>query len=161
MSSIGKRNFHHRPAIADAVSRAVLLGREMGVFFADSGSDVLRPEQAYELGVSGPCVQWRRKGRRWVPESTMPPVGVDCLRALDAGRVVAEARQAELDAECQYDFGDTDWCDEDYGPMWNVHAAFFEAECEQSRQESAAWERHECGGVATEDLPVFMTRVTA
>ncbi len=159
MSTIGKQNFRGQPGIADAVARSILLGREAGKFFADQGADVLGPEQAYALGASGGDVQWRRAGRRWYRKAVPAGVGLDCLRALDAGLAVAdEQRDAEAAAYCG-DFGDTDWCGEDFGPMHNVRAALFEAECEQSRQEHAAWAQHECGGYTPDELPLFMVRV--
>jgi hypothetical protein len=162
MSQIAKHNFHRRPQVADAVARTVLLEREVGDFLADAGSDALSPAQAYDLGLNGPPVTWHRAGRRWFAKSVMPPVGVDCLKALDEGLADGAVIREEAAANDSGYFPPEEFdhrCDEDYGPEFDIYWAFVAVEVQKHDEEAAAWDLHECGGVAEDDLPVFLVRV--
>lgn len=153
--------------VGDAVVRQLAMGRDLERFIDDVGQEPMTPEQAYEVARSGgERVVVRRAsmfgGRRWLGvEWVMPAVGVDCLEAINRGCAEAGAieRDWQQDFANQFDSWDSGW--QDFGPMDSVHAAHAEAEWEVSRQKWDAWDLHDTGFVAEDDLPVFLRRASA
>lgn len=158
MSRSGMHNFQGRN-IGDSVVRSLALGRDLERFLDEMGRAPFTPEEAYEAVNDGRLQLWtRRRGRRWGLEAEMLPVGLDCLEAVK--RATQEIENQVDDSWSRYDdFADSGY-GEDFGPMNNVFWAFMEIEWDVSRQEAAAWDLHDCGFVADDDMPVFMRRAT-
>lgn len=134
MSRKGHHNFVKRPGVTDAVVRTIVLERADTAFFSDEGRLPLTPSEAYDAGFMGGFGEGA--------------LGTDCLRAFDLG---FGSFENEVHDPYAGDFCDTDWGyanssygdsryhEEGYGPMEGVWPAFFEAECQRTREMDLMW----------------------
>lgn len=96
MSTVARHNYRARPRVAASVARSVSLAREDRRFFTDIGAEPLDGPKAFELGLQGEPLQWRRRGGRgrsshWVLDVAPPAIGLDCLPEYEAGIRRADA----------------------------------------------------------------------